>query len=225
MSIEKNLNSIKSELPASVTLVAISKTHAPEIVMQAYDNGHRLFGENRVQELVSKYEVLPKDIQWHLVGHLQRNKVKYIAPFISLIQSVDSLRLLKEIDKNARKNDRIIDCLLQIYIADEDTKYGLSNEEAIEVLESDAFAEMKNVRVIGLMGMATFTDNTEQVRLEFRKLKKLFVQVKQKYFTDCSYFNTLSMGMSGDYEIAIDEGATLVRIGSNIFGGRPYCAK
>ena len=225
MSVTQNLSTIKTDIPASVTVVAISKTHAPEVVMQAYEAGQRIFGENKVQELVSKYEVLPKDIQWHLVGHLQRNKVKYIAPFVSLIHSVDSLKLLKEIDKNARKSDRVIDCLLQVYIADEDTKFGLSDDEVFEILESDLFAQMKNIRVVGLMGMATFTDNTEQVRLEFRKLKELFEHVKQKYFADSSYFNTLSMGMSGDYKIAIEEGASLVRLGSVIFGGRSYGTK
>lgn len=225
MSIAENLNSIKADIPANAMLVAISKTHAPEVVMQAYDAGQRDFGENKVQELMSKYEALPKDIQWHLVGHLQRNKVKYIAPFVSLIQSVDSAKLLKEIDKNAQKNSRIIDCLLQVYIADEDTKFGLSNEEVIEILESDTYENMENIRVVGLMGMATFTDNTEQVRMEFRKLNEFFVQVKQKYFADSSSFNTLSMGMSSDYKIAIEEGATLIRVGSSIFGGRVYDAK
>ncbi|MFA5647559.1 MAG: YggS family pyridoxal phosphate-dependent enzyme [Bacteroidales bacterium] len=225
MSIAENLNSIKADIPANAKLVAISKTHAPEVVMQAYDAGQRDFGENKVQELITKYEALPKDIQWHLVGHLQRNKVKYIAPFVSLIQSVDSAKLLKEIDKNAQKNSRIIDCLLQVYIADEDTKFGLSNEEVIEILESDAYANMENIRVVGLMGMATFTDNTEQVRMEFRKLNEFFDQVKQKYFADSSNFNTLSMGMSSDYKIAIEEGATLIRVGSSIFGGRIYDAK
>ncbi|MDY0199858.1 MAG: YggS family pyridoxal phosphate-dependent enzyme [Tenuifilaceae bacterium] len=225
MSIAENLNSIKADIPANAKLVAISKTHAPEVVMQAYDAGQRNFGENKVQELITKYEALPKDIQWHLVGHLQRNKVKYIAPFVSLIQSVDSAKLLKEIDKNAQKNSRIIDCLLQVYIADEDTKFGLSNEEVIEILESDAYANMENIRVVGLMGMATFTDNTEQVRMEFRKLNEFFDQVKQKYFADSSNFNTLSMGMSSDYKIAIEEGATLIRVGSSIFGGRIYDAK
>ena len=225
MSIAENLNSIKADIPANAKLVAISKTHAPEVVMQAYDAGQRDFGENKVQELITKYEALPKDIQWHLVGHLQRNKVKYIAPFVSLIQSVDSAKLLKEIDKNAQKNSRIIDCLLQVYIADEDTKFGLSNEEVIEILESDAYANMENIRVVGLMGMATFTDNTEQVRMEFRKLNEFFDQVKQKYFADSSNFNTLSMGMSSDYKIAIEEGATLIRVGSSIFGGRIYDTK
>lgn len=224
MSIAENLNSIKAEIPANVTLVAISKTHEPEVVMQAYNAGQRIFGENKVQELLSKYEAMPKDIQWHLVGHLQTNKVKYVAPFVSLIQSVDSAKLLKEINKNAHKNNRVIDCLLQVHIADEDTKFGLSNTEVFEILESTSYTNMKNIRVVGLMGMATFTDKTDQVRMEFHKLNELFSLVKQKYFAELPSFNSLSMGMSGDYEIAIDEGATIIRVGSSIFGERLYDA-
>jgi len=222
MSIQTNIQEIKSSLPQHVTLVAVSKTHPVETVMEAYNAGHRIFGENKVQELVSKYEVMPKDIEWHLIGHLQSNKVKYIAAFVSLIHSVDSLKLLEVIDKEAQKHNRVIDCLLQIHIASEETKFGLSADELEELLNSNDFKEMKNIRVVGLMGMATFTDNMAQVRMEFKFLSTLFKSVKAKYFADKSWFKELSMGMSSDYTVAIEEGSTMVRIGSNIFGHRNY---
>lgn len=222
MSILNNLNKIKAELPSEVTLVAISKTHPPEMIMEAYDGGHRIFGENKVQELVDKYEVLPKDIEWHLVGHLQTNKVKYIAPFVSLIHSVDSFKLLKEINKMAKRNERTINCLLQIHIADEETKFGLSPEELKQILSSEDYKDLTHVKVIGLMGMATFTDDMEQVRKEFRFLSTLFKNIKSAYFKNNSEFCALSMGMSGDYGIAIEEGSTMIRVGSIIFGDRFY---
>ncbi len=222
MSIQTNIQEIKSSLPQHVTLVAVSKTHPVEVIMEAYNAGHRIFGENKVQELVSKYEVMPKDIEWHLIGHLQSNKVKYIAAFVSLIHSVDSIKLLEVIDKEAQKHNRVIDCLLQIHIASEETKFGLSADELEELLSSNDFKEMKNIRVVGLMGMATFTDNMAQVRMEFKFLSTLFQSVKAKYFADKPWFKELSMGMSSDYTVAIEEGSTMVRIGSNIFGHRNY---
>lgn len=224
MSIESNLQRIKSTIPLNVTLVAISKTHPVDTVMEAYNVGQRVFGENKVQELVSKYEAMPKDIEWHLVGHLQTNKVKYIAPFVNLIHSVDSLKLLSVINKEAEKVERIIDCLLQMHIATEETKFGLSLVELEEILKSDEFFKMKNIRVVGLMGMATFTDNMDHVRTEFKSLHDIFKSVKEKYFDEKSWFKELSMGMSSDYNIAIEEGSTMVRIGSDIFGYRNYGA-
>lgn len=222
MSIQTNIQKIKKSLPQQVTLVAVSKTHPVETVMEAYNAGHRIFGENKVQELVPKYEAMPKDIEWHLIGHLQSNKVKYIASFVSLIHSVDGVKLLEVIDKEAQKHNRVIDCLLQIHIASEETKFGLSADELEELLSSNDFKEMKNIRVVGLMGMATFTDNMAQVRMEFKFLSSLFKSVKAKYFADKSWFKELSMGMSSDYTVAIEEGSTMVRIGSNIFGHRNY---
>ena len=222
MSIQTNIQEINTSLPPHVKLVAVSKTHPVETVMEAYNAGHRIFGENKVQELVSKYEVMPKDIEWHLIGHLQSNKVKYIASFVSLIHSVDSLKLLEVIDKEAQKHNRVIDCLLQIHIASEETKFGLSTDELEELLNSNDFKEMNNIRVVGLMGMATFTDNMAQVRMEFKFLGNLFKSVKEKYFADKPWFKELSMGMSSDYTVAIEEGSTMVRIGSNIFGHRNY---
>ena len=222
MSIQTNIQKIKKSLPQQVTLVAVSKTHPVETVMEAYNAGHRIFGENKVQELVAKYEAMPKDIEWHLIGHLQTNKVKYIASFVSLIHSVDSIKLLEVIDKEAQKHNRVIDCLLQIHIASEETKFGLSADELEELLSSNDFREMKNIRVVGLMGMATFIDNMAQVRMEFKFLSTLFQSVKAKYFADKPWFKELSMGMSSDYAVAIEEGSTMVRIGSNIFGHRNY---
>lgn len=222
MSIEQNLFKIKTELPNSVTLVAISKTHPAEVVMKAYHAGQRVFGENKVQEMVSKFEIMPKDIEWHLVGHLQTNKVKYIAPFVSLIHSVDGIKLLKEINKGAVKNNRTIDCLLQMYIAEEETKFGLSPEELEELLGSEELNSLTNIRIIGLMGMSTFTNNMDQVRKEFRNLANIFKKVQQKYSTKLPSFTTLSMGMSGDYAIAVEEGSTMIRVGSSIFGERNY---
>lgn len=222
MSIESNLRQIKSALPPSVTLVAISKTHPAEVVMEAYNAGQRVFGENKVQEMVSKYEVMPKDIEWHLVGHLQTNKVKYIASFVNLIHSVDSLKLLGVINSEAEKGERVIDCLLQVYIASEETKFGLSADEVDVILKSSEYQQMKNIRVVGLMGMASFTDNTNIVRTEFHSLTTTFNRVKETYFNGIPSFKVLSMGMSGDYTLAIEEGSTMVRIGSSIFGARNY---
>jgi pyridoxal phosphate enzyme (YggS family) len=222
MSVVDNLNGIIANIPIHVSLVAISKTHPPEVVMEAYNAGQKVFGENKVQELLSKYEALPKDIQWHLVGHLQTNKVKYVAPFVSLIHSVDSAKLLKEINKEGGKNNRVIDCLLQVHIAEEDTKFGLSQEELHSILSNPAFTKYANVNIVGLMGMATFTDDMEQVRREFNGLASFFADIKQKYFSNQPSFNTLSMGMSGDFKIAIEEGSTMIRVGSSIFGTRNY---
>ncbi|MCK0159801.1 YggS family pyridoxal phosphate-dependent enzyme [Muricauda sp. F6463D] len=218
MSVKDNLNKIKSELPKSVTLVAVSKTKPNEDILNAYEAGQRVFGENKVQEMVQKWEDLPKDIEWHMIGHLQRNKVKYMAEFVSLIHGVDSPRLLKEINKQAKKHDRIIPCLLQIHIAEEDTKFGLDEKELYELMDSDIFKAMENINIKGLMGMATFTDDKDQVRKEFARLKSVFDALKSKL----PHISVLSMGMSGDYTIAIEEGSTMVRIGSSIFGSRNY---
>lgn len=212
------LNIIRKTLEASnTTLVAVSKTRSNEAILRLYEQGQAIFGENRVQELLQKYETLPKDIQWHLIGHLQTNKVKYIAPFVQTIHSVDSLKLLKEINKQAAKNERSIDCLLQMHIAKEDTKFGLNQEETIALLESAAYAEMKNIRITGVMGMATFTNDETQVRSEFRHLKSIFDELKNTFFSKNADFKHISMGMSGDYKIAIEEGSTMVRIGSLLF--------
>ncbi|AYL96509.1 YggS family pyridoxal phosphate-dependent enzyme [Mucilaginibacter celer] len=221
MSIADNIKSLKKETAGDkVILLAVSKTKPVADVQEAYDAGQRLFGENLVQELVEKYEQLPKDIEWHLIGHLQSNKVKYIAPFISMIQSVDSLKLLQEINKHAEKAGRVIDCLLQIYIADEETKYGLGFDEAIELLRSDEYAALKNVRIRGLMGIATNTDNEKQIKEEYYELKTFFDGIKQSYFRKEASFDTLSMGMSSDYKLAIEQGSNMVRLGSTIFGSR-----
>jgi len=218
MSVKDNLNQIKSELPERVTLVAVSKTKPNEDILEAYEAGQRVFGENKVQEMVQKWEDLPKDIEWHMIGHVQRNKVKYMAEFVSLIHGVDSPRLLKEINKQAKKHDRVIPCLLQIHIAEEDTKFGLDENELHELIGSEAFKEMGHIKIVGLMGMATFTDDENQVRKEFVQLKSLFDDLKTK-LNDIAI---LSMGMSGDYKIAIEEGSNMVRIGSSIFGARNY---
>lgn len=216
MSISSNLYKIKSSLPPHVTLVVVTKTHPVEKLMEVYNAGHSVFGENKVQEMVEKYEVLPKDIQWHLIGHLQTNKVKYIAPFVSLIHSVDSLKLLKEINKQALKNNRVIDCLLQVYIADEETKFGLDYSEAEALLQSDELKQLKNIRIVGLMGMATNTDNVEQIASEFQALGTFFKKLKALH----PELQTLSMGMSSDYKIAIENGSNLIRVGSSVFGAR-----
>ncbi len=221
MSIRENILKIKSELEVlGVQLVAVSKTKSQEEIMEAYNAGQRVFGENHVQELVEKYEALPKDIHWHLIGHLQTNKVKYIAPFIHLIESVDSLKLLQEINKQALKNNRVIDCLLQVYIADEDTKFGLGYDELIELLRSDEFKELQNIRIVGLMGIATNTDIERQINEEFKELAVLFSGIKQSYFRKDDYFKEISMGMSSDYKLAIENGSTMVRLGSTLFGKR-----
>lgn len=216
MTIKQHLAFIKQGLPETVSLVAVSKTQSIATVLEAYNAGQRIFGENKVQEMVQKWEALPTDIQWHMIGHLQTNKVKYMAPFVSLVHAVDSLKLLKEINVQARKQERSIDCLLQIYIADETTKFGLTEEELYNIIRSDEFKNLGYIKVVGLMGMATFTDNKDQVRREFHYLKSLFDKLKG----ELPDIRVLSMGMSGDYELAIEEGSTMVRIGSSIFGNR-----
>ena len=220
MSIAQNLLKIKSTLPSTVTLVAVSKTKPISDLMEAYDAGQRIFGENKIQEMAEKWEAMPKDIQWHMIGHVQTNKVKFMAQFVSLIHGVDSLKLLEEINKQAKKNNRIIDCLLQIHIAEEETKFGLDEKELNEILASTTFQEMKNIRIVGLMGMATFTDNQNQIKKEFAHLKSIFDYLVNQPRTQNLEPKTLSMGMSGDYQLAIECGSTMVRIGSSIFGGR-----
>ncbi|SHG18847.1 hypothetical protein SAMN05444396_105286 [Flavobacterium segetis] len=219
MPIAQNLLSIKSTLPDQVILVAVSKTKPISDLMQAYDAGQRIFGENKIQEMAEKWQAMPKDIHWQMIGHVQTNKVKFMAPFVNLIHGVDSLKLLQEIDKQAKKNKRIIDCLLQIHIAEEETKFGLNEEELIEILSGENLSEMKNIRITGLMGMATFTDNENQVKKEFAHLKTIFNNLQTIKTTNCN-LEILSMGMSGDYRLAIDCGSTMVRIGSSIFGER-----
>jgi pyridoxal phosphate enzyme (YggS family) len=212
----------KRNLPEDVRLVAVSKTKPNKDILSLYDEGHRIFGENKVQELVTKAEELPKDIEWHMVGHLQRNKVKYIAPFVSLIHAVDSIKLLRAIEKEGEKNNRIIECLLQAHIAEEETKFGFSEKEILETIQEEEVRNFKHVKIKGLMAMATFTDNLEKVRKEFKKLKAIFEKIKTMPGYEGPDFNELSMGMSNDYKIAIEEGATLIRIGSIIFGERNY---
>lgn len=211
---------LKNLAPTTTQLVAVSKTKPAEAILELYNQGQKVFGENKVQELTWKYEALPKDIKWHAIGHLQTNKVKYIAPFVALIHSVDSLKLMKEINKQAKKNDRVIDILLQFHIAEEDTKFGLDLSEANEILNSDFYKNAENIKIIGVMGMATFTDNQNQVRNEFRTLKKIFDELKKEFFNSENSFKEISMGMSGDYKIAAEEGSTMVRIGSLLFGKR-----
>ncbi|KUJ60948.1 alanine racemase [Flavobacteriaceae bacterium CRH] len=218
-SIKQNLVQIKSTIPEQVTLVAVSKTKPVSDLMQAYESGQRIFGENKIQEMADKWEEMPKDIQWHMIGHVQSNKVKFMAPFVSLIHGVDSLKLLQEINKQALKNNRIIDCLLQIYIAEEETKFGLDENELNELLSSSELKELKNIRILGLMGMATFTDNQNQIKKEFTDLKSIFDSIQTIKNENCK-LSTISMGMSGDYQLAIECGSTMVRIGSSIFGGR-----
>jgi len=218
MEIKANLAHIKKTLPSEVTLVAVSKTKPIAVVMEAYEAGHRVFGENKVQEMTQKWEAMPKDIEWHMIGHLQRNKVKYMAEYVSLVHGVDSLKLLIEINKQAKKHDRIIPCLLQVHIAKEDTKFGLTPQELEQLISSEAYLELQNVKIKGLMGMATFTQNEQQVQSEFQFLRKTFEHLQQKI----EGLDILSMGMSGDYALAIQEGSTMVRIGSSIFGARNY---
>lgn len=212
MSIKENLLSIKSSLPERVTLVAVSKTKPISDLMEAYNAGQRIFGENKIQEMTEKWEQMPKDIQWHMIGHIQTNKVKFMAAYVSLIHGVDSLKLLEEINKQAKKNNRTIDCLLQIHIAEEETKFGLNEQELNELLKSESYNNLNHIRIVGLMGMATFTNNQNQLKKEFEHLKSIFDQLQN--------LNILSMGMSGDYQLAIECGSTMVRIGSSIFGGR-----
>jgi pyridoxal phosphate enzyme (YggS family) len=216
MSIQQNLIQIKSKLPAHVTLVAVSKTKPVADLLEAYTAGQRIFGENYVQELVEKQQALPHDFEWHFIGHLQSRKVKLIAPFVSLIHGVDSAKLLQEINKEAAKNNRVIDCLLQIHIAVEESKFGLDEVELTEILTSDDFKNLKNIRIVGLMGMASFTDNQNQIEKEFKHLKTIFEKLRTQNFE----LKTLSMGMSGDFPLAISCGSTMVRIGSSIFGSR-----
>ena len=218
MNIAENLKRIKAEIPEEITLVAISKTKPEKDILAAYEAGQRIFGENKIQEMTDKWEKLPKDIEWHMVGHVQRNKVKYMAEFVELIHAVDSLKLLKEIEKQAAKYDRTINCLLQIKIAEEDTKYGINVDEVESILQSEAYRKMTHVKVVGLMGMATFTENEEQIKEEFSFLSTTFEDLKSRY----NSFTILSMGMSGDYKIAIDCGSTMIRVGSSIFGERNY---
>ncbi|MET6990368.1 YggS family pyridoxal phosphate-dependent enzyme [Sediminicola arcticus] len=216
MAIKENIEEILNSIPKSVTLVAVSKTKPEKDLQQAYDGGQRVFGENKIQEMTQKWENLPKDIQWHMIGHVQTNKVKYMAEYVSLVHGVDSLKLLKEINKQAKKNSRIIDCLLQVHIAEEDTKFGLDETELNDLLNSETFGKLQNIKVVGLMGMATFTEDKNQIRREFKHLKTQFNRSKETL----PNIDTLSMGMSGDYQIAIEEGSTMIRIGSSIFGER-----
>ena len=220
--IKENLNKIRATIPEGVTLVAVSKTKPVSDLQEAYDAGQRVFGENYPQEMRDKHEVLPKDIQWHFIGHLQTNKIKYIIPFVTLIHSIDTANLLEAVNKEARKHDRVVDCLLQFHIAQEETKFGLDLNEARQLLESEVFKQMDNIRICGVMGMATFTDDEVEIRKEFKHLKEIFEILKKDYFDGQSQFKELSMGMSEDYPIAIEEGATLVRVGSKIFGPRNY---
>ena len=220
--IKENLNKIRATIPEGVTLVAVSKTTPVSDLQEAYDAGQRVFGENYPQEMRDKHEVLPKDIQWHFIGHLQTNKIKYIIPFVTLIHSIDTANLLEAVNKEARKHDRVVDCLLQFHIAQEETKFGLDLNEARQLLESEVFKQMDNIRICGVMGMATFTDDEVEIRKEFKHLKEIFEILKKDYFDGQSQFKELSMGMSEDYPIAIEEGATLVRVGSKIFGPRNY---
>ena len=221
MSIQNNLRSIQASIPENVTLVAVSKTKPVSDLMEAYEAGQRIFGENKIQEMTDKWETMPKDIQWHMIGHVQTNKVKYMAPYVSLIHGVDSLKLLQEINKQAQKNNRVIDCLLQVYIAEEESKFGLDEEELSEVLKQvqDDSENYKYIRIVGFMGMATFTNNHIQVKKEFSRLKTIFDHYSTLNSKNCQ-LNILSMGMSGDYALAIECGSTMVRIGSSIFGGR-----
>ncbi len=218
MSIANNLNTIKSTLPEHVTLVAVSKTKPVSDLMEAYNAGQRIFGENKIQEMAEKHETMPKDIKWHMIGHVQTNKVKYMASFVDLIHGVESLKLLKEINKQAKKHNRIIDCLLQIKIASEDSKFGMSPEDAKSILQLETLSEFKHVNIVGVMGMATFTDNQNQVQQEFKLLKATFDALKSLN----KGLHTISMGMSGDYPLAIASGSTMVRVGSSIFGARNY---
>jgi hypothetical protein len=218
MSIKENLLKIKASLPGHVTLVAVSKTKSKEEIMEAYSSGQRIFGENKVQEMTAKWSELPKDIEWHMIGHVQSNKVRYMAPYVHLIHGVDSLKLLKEVNKQAQKNDRVISCLLQMHIAEEATKFGFNTEELEALMKSGEFDLLPHIKIVGLMGMATFTEDKDQVRKEFKSLSSDYLRFKKTLPS----MNILSMGMSGDYQIAIEEGSTMVRIGSSIFGVRNY---
>ena len=218
--IEQQIEQINREIPPQVQLIAVSKTKANSAILSAYNVGQRHFGENKVQELCDKWESLPKDIHWHIIGHLQTNKVKYIAPFIHLIHAVDSIKLLIEIDKQAKKHDRIISCLLQFHIAKEETKFGLSDSEAKEILESSAYSSLENITIIGVMGMASFVEDEKQIVTEFNELADIFKKLKETFFKNKDSFKEISMGMSGDYPLAIEAGSTMIRVGSTIFGSR-----
>lgn len=220
MSIAENISEIRKDIPEGVTLVSVSKYQPIELLQQAYASGERIFGESRAQEMAMKFEALPKNIEWHMIGHLQTNKVKYIAPFVSLIHSVDSLELLSQIDKSAAKNNRVIDCLIQLHVAAEESKFGFLPGEASHILNSAEFKEMEHIRIRGVMGMATHTDDMERVKADFKAIKCEFDQLKSLLFQDKEYFDTISMGMSGDFQLAIKEGSTMVRIGTTIFGER-----
>lgn len=220
--IQEEIQTIKAGLPESVRLVAVSKFHPIEALQEAYEGGQRIFGESKVQEMTQKYEALPKDIEWHFIGHLQTNKIKYIAPYVALIHGVDSYKLLSEINKQAAKAGRIIPCLLQIHIAQEETKFGFSTDECRSMLEEGNWRQLKNVQIAGVMGMATNTEDEAQIKREFSTLSAFFQEVKETYFREVSSFKEISMGMSDDYPIAIEEGSTLIRIGSRIFGARNY---
>lgn len=222
MSIGENIARLHKEIPRHVKIIAVSKTMPVRIIQEAYNNGQLAFGENRVQEITDKWQHLPKDIEWHLIGHLQTNKVKYIVPFISLIQSVDSLRLLSEINREAARVNRRIDCLLQMRVAREETKFGLQFTDAVQLLSSGEFKDLQNVRITGLMGMATFTSNTRQIKEEFLQLAGYYNDIKARWFSNADTFRELSMGMSGDFMLAIEAGSTMVRIGTLIFGNRNY---
>lgn len=222
MNIKDNISNLIENLPAQCKLVVVSKTQTTERIKEVYDTGHRIFGENKAQELAQKYENLPKDIEWHMIGHLQTNKVKYIAPFVSLIHSVDSLKLLTEINRQGIRCSRIIPCLFQVHIASEETKFGFSMDEIMEVTQSDAIAQLSNILVTGLMGMATFTDDTSKIRSEFKALKRTFDTLKSGTLPSNIQMKELSMGMSSDYQIAIEEGSTIIRVGTAIFGERQY---
>lgn len=222
MNIASHIQQIKSALPEKVTLVAVSKFHPAEMIQEAYDAGQRVFGESKAQELVAKYELLPKDIEWHFIGHLQSNKIKYIIPFIHTIHSIDSLKLLEEVEKQAARHNRNVRVLLQVHIAEEETKFGLDTVECEALLQSETFAACSHITVAGLMGMATNTDDEAQIRKEFSTLRNLFILLKEKYFSNNKTFTELSMGMSNDYRLAVEEGSTMVRIGSLIFGERNY---
>lgn len=222
MSVTDNLKQVLAGLPAGVRLVAVSKFHPNEAIEEAYAAGQRIFGESKVQEMTGKYESLPKDIEWHFIGHLQTNKIKYMAPFVSMIHGIDSYKLLAEVNKQAAKAERIIDCLLQLHIAQEETKFGFSFDECREMLTAGEWKSLANIRICGLMGMATNTDSEEQIIREFRSLHTFFEEVKKEFFAGRTFFRELSMGMSDDYPLAIAEGSTLVRVGSKIFGERIY---
>ena len=222
MSIQSNIQSIRQHIPSHVRLVCVSKFNPNESILEAYETGERIFGESKVQELCGKYETLPQDIVWHFIGHLQTNKIRLIVPFVSLIHGVDSYKLLVEINKQAAKIGKTRNCLLQVHIAQEETKFGFSPEELLDMFEAGEWKQLENVQICGLMGMATFTENSNQIRSEFRTLKTLFDRAKQSYFTTEAAFCELSMGMSDDYQLAIEEGSTLVRVGSSIFGRRMY---